>query len=400
MLRIAAGEPARGTLNSGTFNIAGDGVVLLSQCARRLGSPTVPVLLPAVTWVGAALRTVGVTDFSREQIRLLTHGRVVSTVQMRETLGFPPRLDHRADLRRLRPRPRQRTPPAAGRRPRLSTGSPRPYGHPAPRTPNRAPTKEQSTMADAKVIPFDDDRPRRRRPRTPAPVRALPEAPQPAAGPEPGPARDDGGWERRIAGGLAFLRRRLTGEYEVDEFGYDEELTDQVLMSLLRPVYEKYFRVEVKGIENIPADGGALIVANHSGTLPLDGLMLQGRRPRPAPRRTPPAAARRRPRLPAAGRQRGRPQGRSHPGLRRGRRTAAGRGRDRRSDARRGSRGSASRSASGTSSSGSGGAASSRRPCARASPSCPAPSWAPRRSTRWSATPAPSRGCWGCRTSR
>ncbi|PJT46410.1 glycerol acyltransferase, partial [Streptomyces albidoflavus] len=35
-------------------------------------------------------------------------------------------------------------------------------------------------MADAKVIPFDDDRPRRRRPRTPAPVRALPEAPQPA----------------------------------------------------------------------------------------------------------------------------------------------------------------------------------------------------------------------------
>ena len=81
--------------------------------------------------------------------------------------------------------------------------------------------------------------------------------------------------ERRIAGGLSFLRRRLTGDYEVDDFGYDEELTDQVLMSLLRPVYEKYFRVEVKGIENIPSDGGALIVANHSGTLPLDGLMMQ-----------------------------------------------------------------------------------------------------------------------------
>ncbi len=46
-------------------------------------------------------------------------------------------------------------------------------------------------------------------------------------------------------------------------------------MSLLRPVYEKYFRVEVKGVENIPAEGGALIVANHSGTLPLDGLMMQ-----------------------------------------------------------------------------------------------------------------------------
>ena len=41
-----------GTLNSGTFNIAGEGVLLLSQCSRRLGRPTVPVLLPAVTWVG------------------------------------------------------------------------------------------------------------------------------------------------------------------------------------------------------------------------------------------------------------------------------------------------------------------------------------------------------------
>ena len=46
-------------------------------------------------------------------------------------------------------------------------------------------------------------------------------------------------------------------------------------MSALRPLADKYFRVEVKGIENIPSDGGALIVANHSGTLPLDGLMLQ-----------------------------------------------------------------------------------------------------------------------------
>lgn len=43
-----------------------------------------------VTWVGSALRTAGMTDFSPEQIRLLTHGRVVSTDQMRETLGFVP----------------------------------------------------------------------------------------------------------------------------------------------------------------------------------------------------------------------------------------------------------------------------------------------------------------------
>jgi 1-acyl-sn-glycerol-3-phosphate acyltransferase len=82
-------------------------------------------------------------------------------------------------------------------------------------------------------------------------------------------------WDRKVAHGLSFLRRRITGDYEVDEFGYDEQLTEQVLMSVLRPVFDQYFRVEVKGIENIPSEGGALVVANHSGTLPLDGLMAQ-----------------------------------------------------------------------------------------------------------------------------
>ncbi|ADI09122.1 NAD-dependent epimerase/dehydratase [Streptomyces bingchenggensis BCW-1] len=91
VLRIAASEPARSTLNSGTFNIAGDGVLLLSQAARRLGRPTLPLLLPTLRWARTALRSVGITDFSPEQIRLLTHGRVVATNQMRETLGFEPR---------------------------------------------------------------------------------------------------------------------------------------------------------------------------------------------------------------------------------------------------------------------------------------------------------------------
>ncbi|MFG2895325.1 NAD-dependent epimerase/dehydratase family protein [Streptomyces sp. NPDC048248] len=90
VLRIASSEPRRGTLNSGTFNIAGEGVLLLSQTSRRLGRPTLPLFLPTVTWAGTALRSVGITDFSPEQIRMLTHGRVVQTTQMRETLGFHP----------------------------------------------------------------------------------------------------------------------------------------------------------------------------------------------------------------------------------------------------------------------------------------------------------------------
>lgn len=82
-------------------------------------------------------------------------------------------------------------------------------------------------------------------------------------------------WERRAARGVAFLRRRITGDYEIDEFGFDAELTHNVLLGPLRPLYERYFRVEARGIDHIPDEGGALIVANHSGTLPMDALMTQ-----------------------------------------------------------------------------------------------------------------------------
>ncbi len=79
--------------------------------------------------------------------------------------------------------------------------------------------------------------------------------------------------EHKVAELLAFVRRRLTGDYEIDEFGYDPELTAEVLLPLVRPMAEKWFRVDVRGAENIPDDGGALIVANHSGTLPVDGIV-------------------------------------------------------------------------------------------------------------------------------
>jgi len=79
--------------------------------------------------------------------------------------------------------------------------------------------------------------------------------------------------EAGVAAALDFLARRLTGEYDVDEFGFDPEFTDAVWLALLRPVYRHWFRVEVRGIENVPSTGGALIVANHSGTVPVDALM-------------------------------------------------------------------------------------------------------------------------------
>ncbi len=94
-----------------------------------------------------------------------------------------------------------------------------------------------------------------------------------AAGTAAGISGDD--LDRRITRALGFLRRRLTGEYDVDDFGFDVEFTQEVWLPLLRPFYKRWFRVQVRGIENIPLEGGALIVANHSGTVPLDALMAQ-----------------------------------------------------------------------------------------------------------------------------
>ena len=77
----------------------------------------------------------------------------------------------------------------------------------------------------------------------------------------------------QISSVAEFVRRRLAGDYSVDEFGYDPHFADAVWLPLLRPLFDKWFRVEVKGIENIPAEGGALVVANHAGVVPVDALM-------------------------------------------------------------------------------------------------------------------------------
>ncbi len=93
----------------------------------------------------------------------------------------------------------------------------------------------------------------------------------PATLPRPGELPP--GWEAALADALAFLRRRLTGDYAVDDFGFDPDLTDNVVLPLLRPLYRTWFRVETTGLHHVPDEGGALVVANHSGTVPLDALM-------------------------------------------------------------------------------------------------------------------------------
>lgn len=76
--------------------------------------------------------------------------------------------------------------------------------------------------------------------------------------------------------GLAeFASRRLTGAYEVDRFGFDPDLNSAVLMPAALALYRNWFRVRIRGLEHVPSSGAALVVANHSGVLPLDAIMLQ-----------------------------------------------------------------------------------------------------------------------------
>jgi UDP-glucose 4-epimerase len=75
----------------GTYNVSGEGVLLLSQAVRRAGRPTVPVPSRAINVVGDVIRRLGVTDYSPEQMSFLVHGRAVDTTRLREEFGYAPR---------------------------------------------------------------------------------------------------------------------------------------------------------------------------------------------------------------------------------------------------------------------------------------------------------------------
>ncbi len=69
------------------------------------------------------------------------------------------------------------------------------------------------------------------------------------------------------------IAARLRGEYSQDEWGYDEEFVDLVY-PFFEFMYERWWRVEATGVENLPAHGPAMIVANHAGVLPWDATMM------------------------------------------------------------------------------------------------------------------------------
>ncbi|HEY0168437.1 MAG TPA: lysophospholipid acyltransferase family protein [Jatrophihabitans sp.] len=118
-------------------------------------------------------------------------------------------------------------------------------------------------MAEAQVI--------RLHPQERAPLARGAEPGQP---PKPPADSQAATWERRAAAGLRFLRHRVTGDYPIDDFGFDPELTEATVLAAARQLYRKWFRTEVTGAHHLPGDSGALIVANHAGALwALDGVM-------------------------------------------------------------------------------------------------------------------------------
>lgn len=84
LLRAATGAPP------GTYNIAGDGILTLSQAIRRAGHVPLPVLAQTFKLAVRLLSSQGLRDIGPSQLRYLRFGRVVDTTRMREEFGFTP----------------------------------------------------------------------------------------------------------------------------------------------------------------------------------------------------------------------------------------------------------------------------------------------------------------------
>jgi UDP-glucose 4-epimerase len=83
VLRRAVVEDHRGT-----FNVAAEGVLLLSQAIRRAGRTSLQFPSPAVTAVGSIFRRTGLVDFSPEQLQFLQFGRGVDTTRLSDDFGY------------------------------------------------------------------------------------------------------------------------------------------------------------------------------------------------------------------------------------------------------------------------------------------------------------------------
>jgi 1-acyl-sn-glycerol-3-phosphate acyltransferase len=76
-----------------------------------------------------------------------------------------------------------------------------------------------------------------------------------------------------LAAVVEAVREKLPDPATLPDFGFDLEFLNKTA-PLLEFLWSKYFRIHLTGMENVPSQGAALLVANHSGGLPYDGAML------------------------------------------------------------------------------------------------------------------------------
>ena len=82
----------------GIFNVAADGVLLLSQAVRICGKVNVPIPLPVATPLATAMRRVRLIDFPTDQLQFLVYGRVADNERMKHEFGLTPRFTTRQAL--------------------------------------------------------------------------------------------------------------------------------------------------------------------------------------------------------------------------------------------------------------------------------------------------------------
>lgn len=85
----------------GVFNVAGPGIVYLSQAARMAGRPTVPVPAQLTGLLSGVLKPLSGVDFTAEQLPLLQFGRVADITRMRRAFGYEPTYSTKAALQQF-----------------------------------------------------------------------------------------------------------------------------------------------------------------------------------------------------------------------------------------------------------------------------------------------------------
>jgi 1-acyl-sn-glycerol-3-phosphate acyltransferase len=105
-------------------------------------------------------------------------------------------------------------------------------------------------------------------------ARAATDDPLAAGAPAPGTAPEDAHDLAPTPDELRALLPAIEPERRLDDWGRSERIEGLFDRTISDFLYHLWFRCEVEGIANVPADGGALVVSNHAGALPPDAAMI------------------------------------------------------------------------------------------------------------------------------